>query len=44
MVKKSSNINGKKSIVETGDLSNGLYFILLKTENKQVSCKLIIDN
>lgn len=42
-VKKISKMNGNSYTIENQELSNGLYFIILTNENKQVTSKLVID-
>ncbi|MFH1319622.1 MAG: T9SS type A sorting domain-containing protein [Bacteroidota bacterium] len=43
VVKSISKINGKQITIDSKELSNGLYFMLLKNDNKQVTGKFIID-
>ena len=42
-VKNISKINGRQITIDSNELSNGLYFILLKSENKQMTDKFVID-
>jgi hypothetical protein len=41
--KSISNINDRNIMIETADLSNGLYFIVLENGDKQAIAKFILN-
>ena len=43
IVKSISNISGKSIQIETNDFANGLYFIILQNDNKQMTNRFIIE-